>query len=76
MTKPRPTTPAGSIRSDELLPLSEVRRRLGIGYKTAAKAQRDGLRTIPYGRQKFVLGADILAFFRDLAERQGEIQRQ
>jgi len=60
----------GSIRPDEVMPLREAARRLGFGAKTVAKAQRDGLRTIEYGRMKYLLGRDMLAFFEKLAEEQ------
>jgi hypothetical protein len=64
---PRPFL--GSIRADELLTLDEVRRRLKWGYKTVAKAQRDGLVVIHWGRQAYVLGEDLLRFFRSLREQ-------
>jgi len=62
----------GSIRADEVLPLREAARRLGWARKTVAHAQRDGLRTVAFGRMKYVLGEDVIAFFRqqqvDVAE--------
>jgi hypothetical protein len=61
----------GTIRADELVPLPVLRKRLGWGNKTAAQAQRDGLRATRYGHLKYVLGADVLAFFGRLAGDQG-----
>ena len=74
--KPHPT-PArianhlGTIRADELLPLPVLRKRLGWGNRTAAEAQRAGLRCTPFGHFKYVLGADVLAWFARLAGEQG-----
>ncbi len=64
----RPPSPglAVGIRADELLPLRALRERLGWGERTIAQAQRDGLRVISYGRWKYVLGADVLAWFAGL----------
>ena len=62
MTGPKPDG-FGSISADEILPLREVARRLGWGQRTIRSAQRDGLETVPYGKMKYCLGADVLAFF-------------
>ena len=70
----KPLTPppraSGSIHADELLSMAEFGRRLGFAHKALADAQRGGLRTILFGRCKFVLGSDALDFFRKLAEQQ------
>jgi hypothetical protein len=58
----------GSIRADEILPLREAARRLGWEQKTIRRAQREGLRAIPFGRLKYVRGADVLEFFGKLAD--------
>ena len=58
----------GSISADEVLPLREAARRLGFGQKTIRQAQRAGLRTVEFGRMKYVIGQDVLDFFRRLAE--------
>ena len=65
-----PPAPTGAVRRDELLTLAELGRRLGCGEKSLRHAQADGLRTIrpPWGRQKLVLGADVLAYFEQLAD--------
>ena len=67
-----PPSPAGfgSIGPDEVMPLREAARRLGFGHKTTAKAQRDGLRTLEYGRMKYVRGRDVIAWFDRLADEQ------
>jgi hypothetical protein len=69
--KPRPAharaADLGTVRADELLPLPVLCKRLGWGNRTAAQAQRDGLRATRYGHLKYVLGADVLAFFGRLA---------
>ena len=60
----------GSIQANEILPLREAARRLGWEQKTIRRAQREGLRTIMFGRFKYVRGSDVLDFFGKLAEEQ------
>ena len=60
---------SGSIRADELLTLRELKARLGWGEHAVRQARRAGLRLIPFGREKFALGSDVLAFFTRLAEQ-------
>ena len=61
----------GSIRSDEILPAAELRRRLNWGRKTYSKALSDGLKVVRYGRVDYLLGNDVLDFFRKLAAGNG-----
>ena len=61
----------GSISADEVLPLREAGRRLGWEQKTIRRAQREGLRTVAFGRFKYVFGRDVLGFFDKLAGREG-----
>ena len=68
--RPKPDG-CGSVRADEVMPLSELQRRFRLGYKGTAEAQRQGLRTIALGRQKFILGRDVLRFFERPADQQG-----
>ena len=71
--KPRPLNPApilGSVRSDELMPAREFSRRLGIGTKAWRALLARGLPTIRAGKQAFLDGAAVLAFFRQIAEQQ------
>lgn len=63
---PEPRTP-GEIDPARLYSLDELRRRLRWGVRSVVQAQRDGLRLISYGRQKFALGKDVLAFFESVA---------
>jgi hypothetical protein len=60
----------GSIHANEVLSMAEFGRRLGFAHKALADAQRAGLRTILFGRCKFILGSDALEWFRRLAEQQ------
>ena len=69
-TTVQPIDTLGGIRADEILPLPTLKRRLGWGNRSVSQAQRDGLRCIAYGRQKFVRGHDLLDFFGRLAEAQ------
>jgi hypothetical protein len=72
MNRPRPSTaPAlGSVSANEILTLREFGRRLNLASRALADAQRQGLRTILFGRCKYVLGCDALAWFQRLADRQ------
>jgi len=65
--KPTPVPSSGSVRSDEVLTLTEFKKRFGLEYKSVATAQRAGLRLVQLGRQKYVLGSDVLECFRKLA---------
>jgi len=58
------------VRGDELLPLAELRRRLGLGHKGIAKAQKMGLRVTRFGKCGYVLGKSVLAFFELLEAQQ------
>jgi len=60
----------GSIRSDELLSLTELRRRLGWQEHAVRQARRAGLRLVSFGREKYVLGRDVLDFFARLGAEQ------
>ena len=71
--KPRPLNPApilGSVRSDELMPAREFCRRLGLGVKAWRQLLARGLPVIRAGKQAFLDGAAVLAFFRHLAQQQ------
>jgi hypothetical protein len=46
--------------------LSELKRRLGWGEHAVRQARRAGLRFTVFGREKYVLGEDVLEFFRTL----------
>ncbi len=59
----------GSINAGEVMTLREAARRLEIGAVGMRQAQRAGLKCVPFGRQKFVLGTDVLKFFEQLKEQ-------
>lgn len=61
----------GSVSAGEIMPMREFGRRLDLADKCLSDAQKAGLRTIRFGRCKFVLGSDALDFFHKLAEQQG-----
>ena len=65
-----PPRACGSIHAGEVLSMAEFGRRLGFADKALSDAQKAGLRTILFGRCKFVLGSDALVWFRRLAEHQ------
>lgn len=70
----QPQIGRGSIRSDEVVTLREFGRRLALGARALCDAQKAGLRTILFGRVKYVLGTDALEWFRRLAKKQAQQQ--
>ena len=59
----RRTTSVGlGIRADELIPMYSLSERLGWGYHTIIRAQKDGLRVLRYAKWKYVYGADLIEF--------------
>ena len=62
--------PLGSIQAGELVTLAELKRRLRWGEHAVRMAREAGLRLIPFGREKFALGSDVLRFFRRLGDEQ------
>ena len=46
----------------EIVPLSELAARLGLGVSAVRMARRQGLKIRKIGRTKFVLGKDLVAF--------------
>jgi hypothetical protein len=60
------TPSPGPISALEVYPISEAARRLGWGRKTMTRAQRQGLKTVMFGRQKYVRGESIIQFFKEL----------
>lgn len=68
--EPAPKTGVGSVSFTEVMTMREFGRRLGLAQYACSDAQRRGLRTILFGRTKFVLGQDVIAWFRRLAEEQ------
>ena len=71
LTKPESVS-LGSVRSDELLPMAEFGRRMGLKKRALQSAQKRGLRTALFAGRKYVLGSDALDFFRRLASGNGE----
>jgi hypothetical protein len=69
--KPVPLKRAPAVvRAGEVYSLAELRRRLGWQEHAVRQARVNGLRLVTFGRQKYCLGEDALAFFRKLADRQ------
>jgi hypothetical protein len=66
---PTRSTDLGPVEAGAVYPLPVLRKRLGWGNRTAAQAQRDGLKATRYGHVKYVLGADVLAFFARLRDQ-------
>jgi len=74
MTDPAHVT--GSIRADEVVSLSEFRRRFHLGEHFIRQFRKNGLRFVRFGREDFVLGRDVLDFFEKLgAEQAAGVER-
>ena len=58
-------TAVGVFRPDEVYTFAELRRR-GFGSAALREMQRNGLLTRESGRQKVVLGSDLLDYFANL----------
>ena len=56
----------GPIRSDELYPLRELCRRLGLGTKGWRTLRNSGVPVRIVGKQRFVLGSELLRHFEAL----------
>ena len=67
--KPAKRCPA-VISANAVYSWSELRRRLGWQEHAGRRARVKGLRLVVFGRQKYALGTDVLAFFQRLADRQ------
>jgi hypothetical protein len=59
---PAPVRPLQVVRADEIVPLTELDARLGLGPSAMRMAMRQGLKVRRIGRRKFVLGRDLVAF--------------
>ena len=66
----KPAPAPGVIRDGEVYRLRELCRRLGWHEHSLRQARAAGLPMIVFGREKFILGSDVLDFFRRLADRQ------
>lgn len=55
--------PLQVVREDEIVPLADFARRLGLGPSAMRTARRQGLRVRRIGRRKYILGRDLIAFF-------------
>ena len=60
----------GEIAADRVYNLKAFCRRMAWGEHAVRQARAAGLRMVAFGRERFVLGADVLDFFRGLADRQ------
>lgn len=66
--------PLGSIRADEVLPAELFRERMGISIKAWREMLRRGLRAVQSGKRQYVIGEHALAFFRKLADGEGQAE--
>ena len=69
-TRERAAVGTGSVCVGEIMPLAELHRRFGLSYKATKLMERKGLRMVEMGRCKYVLGADVVRFFEQLAAEQ------
>ncbi len=61
----------GSVRADEVLTREEFGHRMGMEDKTLRHCERAGLRVVSFGRRKYVLGSDAIAFFEAQRKTRG-----
>lgn len=69
----KPSSPSPTpavVNRNEVYSLCELRRRLQWQEHAVRQARLAGLRFVIFGRQKFVLGSDVIDFFQRLAEQQ------
>ena len=59
---------AAPIRTDELLPWSDLHDRLGWGPRAIAKARSCGLRVLKFARRQYVTGAEIIRFLEAVTD--------
>jgi len=74
--KQRPPEPPrrGSVSADEILPAAVLRERFGWGQRSLPEAERRGLRTVTFGRWKYVLGKHLLSFFEALGNEPAAVE--
>ncbi len=51
-----------ALHENEIVPLPELAKRLGLGPSALRAARRQGLKVRRIGRRKFILGRDLVAF--------------
>lgn len=64
---------SGVIEPGNLYLADEVRRRLQLGDWAWRQVRRQGLRVTRQGRNAYVLGDDLIAFFRDKSGRANDV---
>ncbi|MCX7428841.1 MAG: hypothetical protein NTW96_24850 [Planctomycetia bacterium] len=67
MTKPS-ATPDRSISALEVYTVAEACARLRWGRKTFWHAERMGLKSVSFGRSKYLRGAEILRWFCEMEQ--------
>jgi hypothetical protein len=65
---PDRTAGLAPIRGDELYAWADLKRRLGLCQRSGREMVRQGLRQVVCGKRRFVLGSDVLIFFKRLAD--------
>ena len=60
----KPHNRAGFISGDAIYSLSEFARRFGLGERALRTAQRRGLPVHRLGRQKMVVGSEVIAWLK------------
>jgi len=60
----------GEVRADSVYSLTELRTRMKWNRPTIARLKALGLRLVTLGRQRFVVGADLVSIFVRLADQQ------
>lgn len=68
--RPEPNHSPPSVHAGELLTVEELCRRLRWRKHSLRQAKRLGLRVVKFGSRNYIIGADVLDFFRRLSDQQ------
>lgn len=69
-------TGAGVIRPDEVYTLEECAVRLEQGSRVIREAFAQGLKSMFFGKRKYVLGADLIAFLKQFESQANPAKRR
>lgn len=67
--------PPAGIAVGELLPLRTLGKRLALGSRSLQNLQREGLRAISVGKNKYFLTSDVIQFFQKKAAEPSGTER-
>ena len=74
--KPEANNTPPVVRADEMYVADEFYRRCRWRRHSIRQAKRLGLPTIRYGSRDYIVGADAIAWFREIGSQQREAEQQ